>query len=163
MTPSLTPPDLTGVTVAHQAGSGRAVTHGGVYPLGGMDFSHAPSGRDVITLKADVGAFQLSGDQADEVAPGRWLLRIDHTALLSVSPANGESDMVMREAPPTYVSLSCACGSAAILVRSRWSGAGTGLGLSGCADRLRLDELEQIPITTHRSLQRRSSWRTRSG
>ena len=83
------------------------MTHGGVYPLGGMDFSHAPSGRGVITLKAGAGAFQLSGDQADEVAPGRWRLRIDRTALLLVSPARGECDMVMREAPPTYVSLRC--------------------------------------------------------
>ena len=107
MTPSLAPPDLTGVTIVHQAGSGRAVTHGGVYPLGGMDFSHAPSGCGVITLKAGAGAFQLSGDQADQLAPGRWRLRIDHTALLSVSPAKGGCDMVMREAPPTYVSLSC--------------------------------------------------------
>ena len=103
----LTPPDLAGVTIVHQAGSGRAVTHGGFYPLGGMDFSHAPSGRGVITLKAGAGAFQLSGDQADEVAPGRWRLRIDRTALLSVSPAKGDCGRVMRSAPTTYVSLRC--------------------------------------------------------
>ena len=107
MTPSLAPPDLASVTIVHQAGSGRAVTHGGVYPLGGMDFSHAPSGRGLITLKAGAGAFQLSGDQADEVTPGRWRLHIDHTALLSLSPAKGTCDMVMREAPVTYVTLRC--------------------------------------------------------
>ncbi len=107
MTPALAPPDLPGVTIVHQAGSGRAVTHGGAYPLGGMDFSHALSGRGVITLKAGASAFQLSGDQADEVAPGRWRLQIDRTALLSVEPAKGGCEMVMREAPPTYVSLRC--------------------------------------------------------
>lgn len=72
-----------------------------------MEFSHAPSGPGVIKLKAGAGAFQLSGVQADKVAPGRWRLHIDHTALLSVTRATGDCDMVMREAPPTYVSLRC--------------------------------------------------------
>ena len=127
MTPSLTPPDLTGVTIVHQAGSGRAVSHGAVYPLGGMDFSHAPSGRGVITLKAGAGAFQLSGDQADEVAPGHWRLRIDRTALLSVSATKGECDMVMREAPPRYVSLRCRVriGDDPRQVTVEWSGDGS--------------------------------------
>ena len=64
-------------------------------------------GRGVITLRAGAGAFQFSGDQADEVAPGRWRLHIVRTALLSVSPAKGHCDLEMRSAPPTYVSLSC--------------------------------------------------------
>ena len=107
MSVTASPADPSGVTIVHQAGSGRAVTHGGIYQLGAMDFSHAPTGRGVITLRAGAGAFQLSGDQADEVAPGRWRLRIDRTALLSVSRAKGGCDMVMRKAPPTYVSLRC--------------------------------------------------------
>ena len=127
MNSSLTPPDLTGVTIVHQAGSGRAVTRGGVYPLGGMDFSRAPSGRGVITLKAGAGAFQLTGDQANEVAPGHWRLHIDRTALLSVSPAKGDCDMVMREAPPTYVSLRCSVkiGDDPRPVKVEWRGDGS--------------------------------------
>lgn len=127
--PALTPPDLTGVTIFHQAGSGRAVTHGGTYPLGGMDFSHAPSGRGVITLKAGAGAFQLSGDQADEVAPGHWRLQIDRTALISLSPAKGVCDIVMREAPPTYVSLRCRVliGDDPRPVTVDWNGDGSGV------------------------------------
>ena len=107
MTPLLAPLDLAGVTIMHQAGAGHAMTHGGTYPLGGMSFSHTPSGRGVITLKAGAGAFQLSGDQAVKVARGRWKLNIDQTALLSLRRAKGDCEMVFREAPPTYVSLRC--------------------------------------------------------
>ena len=101
------PPDLAGVTIVHQAGSGRAVTQGGSYPLGGLDLTHAASGRGVLTIKAGAGALQLSGERADEIAPGRWRLNIDRAALLSVSPARGDCDLVSRTSPPTYVSLSC--------------------------------------------------------
>ena len=62
----IAPPDLAGVTIVHQAGTGRAVTHGGSYPLGGLDLTHSPSGRGVLTLQAGAGALQLSGDKADE-------------------------------------------------------------------------------------------------
>ena len=99
--------DLAGVTIVHQAGSGRAVTHGGSYPLGGLDLTHAPSGRGVLTIKAGVGALQLSGDQADEVAPGRWRLHIARAALLTTSPARGDCELVAQASPPTYVSLRC--------------------------------------------------------
>ena len=105
--PVIALPDLAGVTIVHQAGAGRAVTYRGSYPLGGMDLTHAPSGRGVLTFRAGAGALQLTGDQADEVAPGRWRLRIDHYALISTGPARGDCDLVSRASPPTYVSLSC--------------------------------------------------------
>ena len=103
----IAPPDLSGVTIVHQVGAGRAVTHGGSYPLGGLDLTHSPSGRGVLTLRAGTGALQLSGDKADETAPGRWRLQIDRAALLSVSSARGECELVSRTSPPSYVSLSC--------------------------------------------------------
>ena len=103
----IAPLDLAGVTIVHQAGEGRAVTHGGSYPLGGMDLTHAPLGRGVLTLRAGAGALQLSGDQADEIAPGRWRLHIDRVALVSAGPARGDCDLVSRASPPTYVSLRC--------------------------------------------------------
>ena len=126
MTPPL-PPDLAGVTMVHQAGSGRAVTHGGVYQLGSLDFSHAPSGRGVVTLRAGSGAFQLSGAQADETGPGRWRLHIDRAALLSPTPARGECDLIMRQAPPTYVSLTCRVqiGGDVHPITVRWRGDGS--------------------------------------
>lgn len=100
-------PNPAGVTIVHQAGAGQAVTHGGSYPLGGLDLTHAPSGRGILTIKAGAGALQLSGDQANETAPGRWRLHIDRAALLSVAPARGDCELVSRPSLPTYVSLSC--------------------------------------------------------
>ena len=123
----IVPPDLAGVTIVHQAGSGRAVTHGGSYPLGGLDLSHAPSGRGVLTIRAGAGALQLSGDQADEIAPGRWRLHIDRAALLTTSPARGECDLVARASPPTYLFLLCSItlGSDASSTVVEWRGDGS--------------------------------------
>ena len=61
----------------------------------------------MLTIRAGAGALQLSGDKADEIAPGRWRLHIDRAALLTTSPARGDCDLVARASPPTYVSLRC--------------------------------------------------------
>lgn len=101
------PSDLGAVVIEHQAGEGRAVTYGGAYRLGGLDFTRAASGRGVILLQAGAGRLQLAGGDADARAPGRWRLHIDRMALLTPWPARGECEMVTRPAPATYVSLSC--------------------------------------------------------
>ena len=103
----ITPPDLSGLTIVQQAGSGRAATHGGDYPLRALRPIHSVSGRGIVSLEAGAGSFDLSGSEADVLGPGRWRLHIDRTAILSVSPAQGECDLRMRASPPTYVSLSC--------------------------------------------------------
>ena len=123
----IAPVDLGGVSIVHQAGAGRAVTHAATYPLGGMDLTHAPSGRGVILLKAGAGTFQISGGTADEVSPGRWRLQVDRTALVTISPARGECDLVSRSSPPTYVSLSChiRIGDDAHPVTVEWRGDGS--------------------------------------
>lgn len=120
-------PNLAGVTIVHQSGAGRATTFGGTYPLGGMDFTHAPTGRGVITIRAGSGALQLAGGEADEVAPGRWLLQIDRAAFISEGQASGTCELQMRATPPSYVSLRCTVrfGDDPRPITVEWRGDGT--------------------------------------
>ena len=72
-----------GLLAATHAGSGVLTTVGGSYPLGEVRNLLAPSGRGVLQFKAGWGAIGLSGPDADNPEPGRYLLHIDRAMALS--------------------------------------------------------------------------------